>query len=211
MTWKLVLVATSLVIGLVLAPGISGAVADETDPVEALAGRCAYCHGTDGISPMPIWPSLAGLERDYLEGQLDIFARGPAGGRNTVSSHQMHALSAWLDDEQRGRLASYFSGMAPPQWESRPDAPGGDLYQNGASGIPGCATCHGDDAAGNSSLNAPRLAGQPARYIGSQLRAYADGRRNDQNSGMAAVAGALNDNQIDELAEYLAQRRPSRP
>jgi len=208
MTRVFILAAAVFLAAFGLVSSIAGTIAEEADPGDALAGRCAYCHGADGISPLPIWPSLAGLESGYLERQLDIFSGGPEGGRSTAPARQMHAISASLSAEQRRRLASYYASMEPPHWRPRPESLGHTFYSgDGVNGNPSCASCHGNDGAGDASLNAPRLGGQSARYIASQLRAYKNGQRDDQGSGMAAMASALDDSQIEALAEYLADRR----
>ena len=37
---------------------------------KAKADACAACHGADGVSSNPAWPSLAGQQKDYLVGAL---------------------------------------------------------------------------------------------------------------------------------------------
>lgn len=63
-----------------------------------------------------------------------------------------------------------------------------------------CASCHG--AAGEGSLNTPRLAGQRAAYLAKQLEDFRSGLRH--NESMAFVARALSGDDIDKLARYYA-------
>lgn len=64
-----------------------------------------------------------------------------------------------------------------------------------------CAGCHG--AKGNSPTPAfPSLAGQPARYIAAQLKAYRSGKR--ENAIMNGQAAGLSDQQILDIAAYYA-------
>ncbi len=64
-----------------------------------------------------------------------------------------------------------------------------------------CITCHGET--GMSQLpNAPHIAGQPTIYLVEQLKAYRNGKR--QNQVMAVIAKSLTDEQIDEAAAWYA-------
>jgi cytochrome c553 len=65
-----------------------------------------------------------------------------------------------------------------------------------------CASCHGAKGEGNAAANFPRLAGQPQAYLARQLRAYADGSRN--NAVMTPIAKGLPADQIDSVAAYFA-------
>ena len=37
---------------------------------------CVACHGSNGISPAPMWPNLASQKQMYLEKQLNDFKTG---------------------------------------------------------------------------------------------------------------------------------------
>lgn len=178
-----------------------------TGPI-AIVSRCAACHGPAGISQNPIWPSLAALDAPYLERQLDAFAEGATGARRSPHAGQMYAISASLDNDQRRAIATYYAGLSAPAWRPRPDSGAAHtIFMDGAGAIQACASCHGANGAGNADLNAPRIAGQPARYVAGQLRAYAAGARDDAGSGMAMVAQSMTDAQIDAIADYLAPMR----
>ena len=67
-----------------------------------------------------------------------------------------------------------------------------------------CAVCHG--ALGISTTpDAPHLAGQPAHYIATQLRAYRSGGR--KHEVMAVMAKPLSDDDIANLAAWFAAIR----
>ena len=62
-----------------------------------------------------------------------------------------------------------------------------------------CAACHGAD--GNSpSADFPKLAGQHREYLAQALRDYKSGHR--KNAIMAGFAGALTQEDIDNLSAY---------
>ncbi len=76
----------------------------------------------------------------------------------------------------------------------------GDAESGKAKSAP-CAACHGAD--GNSVNPAwPKLAGQGAAYIVTQLQMFKDGTR--QNALMAPQAAALSEQDMHDLAAYYA-------
>ena len=84
---------------------------------------------------------------------------------------------------------------------------GGTLYANGdaSRGITACVACHGN--AGNSSITQnPKLAGQHEAYLQKQLHDFKGPARN--NAVMTAIAKALSDDDIRNLAAYLEQQKP---
>jgi len=105
---------------------------------------------------------------------------------------------------------------------SKPDvAKGSQLYSQGdaARGIIACATCHGE--AGNSTIPAnPNLAGQPHEYLYKQLVDFKvkEGAQAPARSGaegaptpMTAMAGPLTDEDIRNVAAYLAEQPLKQP
>src|SRR6266850_835836 len=65
-----------------------------------------------------------------------------------------------------------------------------------------CAGCHGPAGAGIPGQY-PRLAGQYAEYVASQLKSFRDiARSNDQNGMMRGVAARMSEREIRAVAEY---------
>lgn len=64
--------------------------------------------------------------------------------------------------------------------------------------------CHGQLGISNTP-DAPHLAGQPALYVATQLRAYRSGAR--KHEVMAVMAKPLSDDDIDNLAAWYASIR----
>ncbi|NQD20740.1 c-type cytochrome, partial [Pseudomonas aeruginosa] len=62
-------------------------------------------------------------------------------------------------------------------------------------------------AQGLAALKAPRLAGQWAEYLATQLHGFRDGKRGN-SATMRAVAGGLEDSDIQALAGYLGSLGP---
>ena len=70
-----------------------------------------------------------------------------------------------------------------------------------------CAACHAADGNSVAAAN-PKIAGQYAEYISTQLTAFREGKRtNDVNGVMRGVAAHMNDGQIRAVAEYAAGLR----
>lgn len=67
-----------------------------------------------------------------------------------------------------------------------------------------CAVCHGQVGI-SSAPDAPNLAGQPALYTASQLRAYRNGSR--KHEVMGVISKTLSDDDINNLAAWFAAIR----
>ena len=76
----------------------------ETEGIEA-AATCVACHGQNGISMSPTWPTLAGQHEDYLLHALNQYRDG---SRNDPVMSQM---AATLSDDDVELLAQFFSGL----------------------------------------------------------------------------------------------------
>ena len=171
--------------------------------VEALVtGRCSTCHGAIGQSSSPIFPSLAGQNQEYLVKQLQDFR-----SKKRVSD-TMAPQAADLSDEAIAGLAAFFSGQpARTQRVSDTDLVpvGRYIYTKGNtwSGVPACVSCHGEKAYGTTTL--PRLAGQNARYLLSQLKDFNQRTRTNDNEAMHLVASRLTEMETRAVADYLTQ------
>ena len=168
---------------------------------------CAACHGTDGNSPSPANPNLAGLPAEYITGQLAHFKSGIRA--NAV----MLGMSATLTGEDMVALGAYYAKQKPNGLAAKdPELVklGQALYRGGdaAKGIPACSACHGPNGAGIPK-SYPRLAGQHGDYTYAQLKAFRAGERGADKDGkdlngriMTAIAAKLSDTQMKALAEY---------
>ena len=72
---------------------------------KAKAVTCAGCHGPEGISTNPMWPSLAGQKEQYLAKQMRDFRDGKR--HNPVMSPMAQGLS----DQDIENLAAYYSSL----------------------------------------------------------------------------------------------------
>jgi cytochrome c553 len=168
---------------------------------------CSTCHGPSGQGfqgAFPI-PRLAGQQVEYIENQLLAFYEG----RRT--NKFMFNVSHHLSPAMRTALAKYFNGLNPkPFGNPRKDLipAGKKIFEEGVpeTGVPPCASCHGEDAKGNGEF--PRLAGQYYAYIEKTLALFEkvrgqDPAKPDTSAIMQPIAHALNQSQIAAVAAYL--------
>ncbi len=156
---------------------------------------CGYCHGEDGNSKRDYIPNLAAQHPLYLFNQFEKFRDG------TREDYVMSKLAQTLSLEERIDIAVYYS-----QQTAKPRT-GGDPTKADAGEklfAVRCAGCHGDKAQGFRDM--PRLAGQPAEYLGIALRRFKEMDPTKHSTPMIGVAGVLSEGEIEALAEYLAGR-----
>ncbi|PZN34347.1 MAG: cytochrome c4 [Proteobacteria bacterium] len=169
---------------------------------QAKAAPCVACHGVNGNSTNPVWPSLAGQHAQYVAKQLELFRDG------TRTDPLMSPMATTLSDEDIRDLAAYYAAQTPAPLEADPARLelGERLYRGGdkETETAACAACHGPTGAGNPAALYPSIKGQHATYVAAQLRAYKAGTRTtDQNQMMRNVASALSDEQIEAVASYV--------
>jgi len=172
----------------------------ETGATKAVV--CQACHGANGNSANPEWPSLAGLGADYIAEQLQNFKDGKRN--NPV----MMPNAASLSPDDMANLGAYFDGLVNTGLEADPSywQAGEKLYRGGdkARAIPACMACHGPTGHGNEPGKFPALRGQQSVYIAKQLSDYASGARTTGPGGiMPTIAKRLSAEDIRNVASYV--------
>src|SRR4030081_1947332 len=146
----------------ILAAKLSGAIvsisAFSASSIEAGAAKavvCQACHGANGNSTNPDWPSLAGIGADYIVDQLKNFKDGKRN--NPVMMPNVASLSP----EDMADLGAYFDSLTNTGLEADPSywQAGEKLYRAGdpARAIPACMACHGPTGRGNEPAKFPAL------------------------------------------------------
>jgi cytochrome c553 len=193
----------------ILAATISGAIVSNSalpaGSVEAGATKavvCQACHGANGNSTNPEWPSLAGIGADYIAEQLKNFKDGKR------SNPVMMPIVAGLSADDMADLGAFFDSLKNTGLEADPSywQAGQKLYRGGdaARAIPACMACHGPTGSGNEPAKFPALRGQQAAYVTKQLNDYASGARTTGPNGiMETIAKRLSPEDIRNLASYL--------
>ncbi len=194
--------------GAIVACLVSGSVwaqtpvlSDEARATKIVNGVCFMCHGLEGESSSEIFPRLAGQHWEYIAKQLENFKTGKR------KSTAMNDMVAKLKPEEMVALGRYFEKMsvpAEPSKDAELAAVGKYVFYAGNkfSGLPACAGCHGKEALGTAGL--PRLAGQYASYIETQLRLFNSRERTNDNAVMHAIVVKMTPLEMHAVAEYLS-------
>ena len=168
---------------------------------------CEACHGAqgEGMAAAHV-PRLAGQSADYLQKQLDDYARGTR--ENPIMSNFAKALSG----PQRAQFAARYASMsarfiAPATpFDAVQLARGRKLAYQGdeTKRVSACNGCHGPDGIGVPHA-APYLAGHSQEYLASALESFHQGtRNNDSGELMRSVAQRLDDADVAAVSAYFA-------
>ncbi|MBI1945135.1 MAG: c-type cytochrome [Deltaproteobacteria bacterium] len=184
-----------------------------TDPMERGAARydqCAPCHGTKGEGkPELAAPPIGGLPRWYVLAQLDKFRIGARGAHLQDSPGlRMRTMALTMPTARDVEVVAHYVSSLPRATSAVPTVAGADAAR-GKAAFAACTACHGPDGAGNPQLNAPPIAGQADWYLLTQLNNFKHGVRganpkDTTGSTMKAVAVALDDQQVKDLAVFVA-------
>lgn len=213
--WLVVLLLAPVPLAYAQGTGKPAATAWRGDPVAGRSKseeeRCQECHGydgnaqdiQDGIGNIGKFPRLAGQLPAYLLKQIGDFRNG---GRHNDS---MFIMARGLNELDAADIAAYFASIPTAREKTVVTPLGRRLYQEGdaARGIPACSGCHGETGLGRVEGDAiyPRLAGQYRRYLVKQLSEWRAGERKNSRGGiMNVVARPLADDEIEQLADFLA-------
>lgn len=198
----IVLLAGLLSAGCVRAPSQTDMALSANGRVVAMSGgdggpanACFTCHGLEGQGDGDAAPRLAGLDAGYLLKQLEDYATG------LRKDDAMAAIAARLSPAARVRVAGYYAGLAPPVTPVAARA--------APAAYAGCVDCHGANGEG-AGQGGPALAGQPAAYLGEQMKRWRNGaRRNDPRGVMRIAVSELSDAEISQLSAWLAGQSAS--
>ena len=187
---------------------LSGLITFTANAADIEAGKakttvCAGCHGLDGNSISPTWPSLAGQHATYIYKQLKDFKEG----RRTDAT--MTGMVAMLNDEDMQNVAAYYESQSPKPVAFDVDliATGESIYRGGITDIQvaACMGCHSPGGTGNGPAGWPSLKGQHAEYLVTQMQNFKQGKRsNDAGSMMRNVVVRMSEAEMKAVAAYIA-------
>lgn len=165
---------------------------------------CGACHTADGSRGAPANPILQGQHAQYLVKQLTEFKAGKR------SNPIMNGMAATLSPEDIKNVSAFYaSKQAKPGFSKNKEliALGEKIYRGGIAdrSIPACSGCHSPNGAGIPDQY-PRLAGQHAEYIETQLLAMRAGTRTN-SVPMTGVVAKMNDKEIKAVSDYIAGLR----
>ena len=175
------------------------ALQTNADTLEARLAPCLACHGVNGQSLIPEVPSLGGQPDFYLTIQLFMFRE------KLRVVEPMNQMMQGLKDDDLRRMAAYLAKLPPPKPIDDLVDPARMERARALIEQHRCNFCHNQNFSGEQ--NVPRLAGQREDYLAKALREYKNNTRRGYDASMADVLYPISDEQIVDLAYFLARVR----
>jgi cytochrome c553 len=197
------------------APAPAGPIkADAAAGGQKYTAVCAACHGADGNSGIAQNPKLAQQFPEYIVKELQDFKSGKR------PSSIMQAFAAQLSDQDMANVAAFLSSSKAKPGFARDKglvAQGERIWRGGIADrqIAACAGCHSPNGAGIPAQY-PRLSGQHADYVVSQLGKFRTAANVPNVKGdsarpnslqMMQIASRMTDQEIRAVADYIAGLR----
>ena len=160
---------------------------------------CLACHGEKGTSEMENIPSLGAQQPAYVLIQLYMF-------REKLRTFEiMNDMAKDLTDDDLRAISDYIATLPKPA----PPADAGDSarMQKGLALVQQnrCNTCHNIDFSGRDNI--PRILNQREDYLAKTMREYKSNSRHGYDATMADVLQPVTEEQIADLAYYIARVR----
>jgi cytochrome c553 len=185
------LVVAATLLGFTTLPGLA-------QSLEERLPACLACHGEKGQSETPEVPSLGGQPEFYLTIQLYMF-------REKLRVIEiMNDVTKGLSDDDLRKVASTIAKLPPPRPPGEAADPARSQRAQALIDQNRCNFCHTRNFAGEQ--NVPRLAGQREDYLVKTLREYKSNTRRGYDASMADVLYPISDEQILDLAHFLADQ-----
>jgi cytochrome c553 len=184
--------AAAAVIAAAAAPVVAQPIAERLAP-------CLACHGEGGTSATPEVPSLGGQPATSILIQLYQFRE-----RQRLAG-PMNELTKDLNDEDLRLFSEEIAKLPPPDPPAEGAEPARIDTGRAAAQRHRCGFCHNPDMSGHDHI--PRIGAQREDYLVKALREYKSGERRGYDSSMVKVAVAMSDEEIANVARYLAHWR----
>jgi cytochrome c553 len=113
----------------------------------------------------------------------------------------MSPMAESLTREQMIALGNYFAAKKPKPIDFKPDPKRVEAGRKVSDAVL-CPMCHLGEFKGQNEI--PRVAGQWPQYVTKQLQDFKARRRTNDAGTMTSVAGTLSDDDIENLAHYIA-------
>ena len=196
-----------LVVGISITSFVTAAGDPERGKV--LFAVCSACHGQDGAGNKALnAPVNAGQNEWYVVRQLKNFKAGIRGAdpKDTFGIQMRPMAMTLADDQAVEDVAAYVASLPAPS----PEKTIKGNVEAGKKAFAICVACHGQNAEGNKSLNAPRLTKQHDWYLARQIQNYKAGIRGTHakdiyGAQMRPMAQILaTDEQINDVVSYIS-------
>ena len=169
------------------------------ETVQERVAPCLACHGEKGTSETENIPSLGAQQPAYVLIQLYMF-------REKLRTFEiMNDMAKDLTDDDLRAISDYIATLPKPA----PPADAGDSarMQKGLALVQQnrCNTCHNIDFSGRDNI--PRILNQREDYLAKTMREYKSNSRHGYDATMADVLQPVTEEQIADLAYYIARVR----
>jgi cytochrome c553 len=182
---------------LALLAGLLATVPLQAETIQERAAPCLGCHGEKGVSEIENVPSLGAQQPAYALIQLFMFRE-----KLRVADPMNDMTKAFTDDDLR-TFSDYLGTLPKPV----PPAEAADpaRMQRAAALVQQhhCNACHNADFSGRDNI--PRIANQREDYLAKTMREYKSNARHGYDGTMAEVLNPVTDEQIGDLAYYVAR------
>ena len=195
-------ICVSFIFILLLIAPVSSLMAGDIEAGKGKSIVCSACHGQNGNSINPLWPSLAGQHKQYTIHTLKAYKNG------TRVDAVMQAQVMALTEEDFQDIAAYYNAqkMEKKDYNYALAKKGESLYRGGntSTGVAACIACHGPTGKGNPGAGYPSIAGQHAEYTRDALKDYTNTQRKvGLNDMMQSLATRLTAEEIEAVSEYI--------
>jgi cytochrome c553 len=169
----------------------------QAETIQERAAPCLGCHGEKGQSETDNVPSLGAQQPAYALIQLFMFRE-----KLRVAEPMNDMAKAFTDDDLR-TFSDYLGTLPKPVPPTEAADPA--RMQRAAALVRQhhCNSCHNPDFSGRDNI--PRIANQREDYLARTMREYKSNARHGYDGTMAEVLNPVTDEQIGDLAYYIAR------
>ena len=169
------------------------------ETVQERVAPCLACHGEKGTSETENIPSLGAQQPAYVLIQLYMFRE------KLRTCEIMNDMAKDLTDDDLRAFSDYIAPLPKPA----PPTDVGDpaRMQKGRARVQQhrCNPCHNTDFAGRDNI--PRILNQREDYLAKTMHEYKNNSRHGYDATMADVLQPVTEEQIADLAYYIARVR----
>ncbi len=97
---------TLFILFVIFSVNFSPSKAEDVQVGKEKSAVCAACHGPEGISPIPIYPNLAGQKEQYLMSAITAYKNG------SRTNAMMAPIVASLSEEDIQNLAAFYASLS---------------------------------------------------------------------------------------------------
>jgi cytochrome c553 len=180
-----------------LVAGLIAVLPAAAQTIKERVSGCLGCHGENGQSQNADVPSLGAQQAFYVTVQLVMFREGLR-----AYAPMSDATKGLSDDDVRG-IADFIAKLPPPRPPAGPVDQDRVARARALNQQDHCDICHTSNFAGQQ--NVPRIGDQREDYLIEALRGYKDNSRHGYDATMAETMASVNDDQILDLAYYIAR------